>query len=56
MAPDERVGRLLRGLLVKLDLDHAARRRLVDEVVFHAPSAADNRPVIALIAVDLDRY
>ena len=53
---DGPVREALEDLLQRIDLDRAARQRLVDEVRTYFPDDEPDRPVVALMAVDLDRY
>lgn len=56
MPRDEALHAVFRSLLDRVDLDDAARTRIVDETERYAGAAAPDRPVVALVAVNLDRY
>lgn len=56
MPADRTVRGALTALLARMDLDAAARGRLVEEIARYAAEEDPDRPVLALVAVDLDRF
>ena len=56
MTADERIGSLLGDLRTKIDLDQEARRSILAEILEYSGKDTMQRPTVALIAIDLDRY
>ncbi len=56
MSTDERLHTALTDLLDKVSLDRDACRRLAKEIGLYAGLEGADRPVIALMAIDLERY
>ena len=56
MTVDETLKAVLDSLIERLDLDSSTRARLVEEIRGYAQEDDPGRPVVALVAVNLDRY
>ena len=55
MPTDSPLCGILQDLLERIDLDGMSRTRLVEEVAQYTSHKAPGRPVVALLAVDIDR-
>jgi len=56
MPADDSLKGVLDDLLQRIELDDAARKRLLEEVRGYVLYENPDRPVVALVAVDIDRY
>jgi hypothetical protein len=56
MSPDDRVRQMLTQLIEKIDFSQQACMRMVREVGYYATADVSDKPVLALIAIDLDHY